>query len=272
MVAYTTNEKISKLNNPTKTSSVEMEFAAASLGLAFDSNEYERPGSPEPGSFDPNPQFTNIEANGGAPAVLQELHPSELKSGFKFSYRDWNARGRQISNGKNLPIGWTIATAGFTVGLVTAGVADTILLSIHNAQALGLTTNHLIAFDHVLTGYTAREERRVANVAGNVVRLKHPLSRVPAQNTAVTRITDIVVREGGSENLELTARLKVNADNRDIHIIHYPKVFVENGKFSPGANNKLMMLEITCRAAAEGETINSVEEPVFSREHMLPAA
>jgi hypothetical protein len=170
----------------------------------------------------------------------------------------------------DLPVSYTNSTQGFTSAVVGTGCTRT-SLNITLAQASLLTTDNMVVITH-LSGQTTtfEEERIVKSVSGGTVILRHPLSSAPASGDAIRRVKDFNVPEGGGTLKPRHVNIKTSTDINDLHIMNYPQARSEGGTYNPGTASDLMTIELNFVALAQAETINSIIEPVFSREYLVP--
>lgn len=261
-------DKYGGLTNPSKTSVSELRITNPDAALDWDSTNYQVVGTMA--TFNPNNTANRADSRGGVPSVIQETHLAERDVMLTAGVREYSAISKQLLNMTDLPVTYTNSTQGFTSDVVGTGCTRT-SLNITTAQASQLTVDNMIVITQ-LSGNTEsfEEERIVKSVVGGTVVLRHPLSIAPASGDAVRRVTNFNVPEGGGSLKPRHVNIKTSADNNDLHIMNYPQCRSEGGTYNPGSASDLMAIELNFVALAQAETINSIEEPVFSREYLVP--
>jgi hypothetical protein len=265
-----TPDKRGVRKSQTNTAAAELRIADAAALLPWNSNSFHVIGQTTPDGFTPNPSMDKVQVRGGVVSVLHGQHMSSRDSAFAVMLDEDTARAKQLATCTDLPPVWEFATTGFTLGTIAAG-STSILLSIAGAQTAGLTTDHMIYIKHNDGELTEMEEEvYVKNVTGSQVTLYNKLSVTPAADTPVKRVRHYNIAEGGTNYEELTVNLKNTLIDGSLDIIHYPDARIDSGKKNPGSNSKVRGVELNFTAVSVAETIEGNEEPVFSREYLVP--
>jgi len=253
----------------TNTAAAELRITRAGSGLDWKSNLFQVIGQGMPDGFTPNPSMDKVQVRGGVVSTLQGQHMSSRDSAFSFNMEEDTLRAKQLANGTDLPPVFEFAASGFTLGTLDTG--STPLMLSMTAAPTGLERDHMLYMEHFageLHGFV--EEVYVDRVDGNHVHLRNALSVAPAAGIGVKRVANYNVPDGGTNYEELHVNIKNTLIDGSLNILNYPDTRIDTGKKNPGSNSKVRGVELSFTALSKPEEINGVDEPVFSREYLVP--
>lgn len=253
----------------TNTAAAELRITKAGSGNAWNSNRFQVIGQGMPDGFTPNPSMDKVQVRGGVVSTLQGQHMSSRDSAFSFNLEEDTLRAKQLANGTDLPAVFEFAATGFTLGTIAAG-STALMLSLVGTPT-GLERDHMLHMTHFDGSLDEFEEEvYVERVDGHNVYLRNRLSVVPETGIGVQRVGNYNLPEGGTNYEELHVNIKNTLIDGSLDILNYPNCRIDTGKKNPGSNSKVRGVELSFTAISTPEEIAGVDEPVFSREYLVP--
>lgn len=205
------------------------------------------------GDIDYNPISEEYVASGGVPEVDLGVVETSIKGSFTVTLMYPEHYVIALAKGQALIVTYPGSPVNTTVDTGSGSITSTTIPVASGAGANYSAGDLLEIVVGDATYGTRSLFRRVKSISSDVITLKKPLGRLPANGAAVKKVTAISYKVSTaplSDVLQFRV-LENDNGNETVDIEHKPKVQVKRGKYLPGAGKEPPKVELNIHMLGE---------------------